>query len=155
MVQSMGFQRAGHDLATEQQQHIIELTYPLKKGMATHSSILAWRIPWTEEPGGLQSIGSQRVRHDWSDWAQHKEQRWDRVREKGNKQPQDPCMHKHLTATVRGRDYYAVSFHEERGRKWQPTPVVLPGTSHGQRILVGYSPCGHKSAGHDLATEHG
>ena len=32
--------------------------------MATHSSILAWRIPWTEEPGGLQSIGSQRVRHD-------------------------------------------------------------------------------------------
>ena len=34
--------------------------------MATHSSILAWRIPWTEEPGRLQSIGSQRVRHDWS-----------------------------------------------------------------------------------------
>ena len=34
---------------------------PLGKGMATHSSILAWRIPWTEEPGGLQSIGSQRV----------------------------------------------------------------------------------------------
>ena len=32
--------------------------------MATHSSILAWRIPWTEEPGGLQSVGSQRVRHD-------------------------------------------------------------------------------------------
>ena len=38
---------------------------PLEKGMATHSSILAWRIPWTEEPGELQSIGSQRVRHDW------------------------------------------------------------------------------------------
>ena len=37
---------------------------PLKKEMATHSSILAWRIPWTEEPGGLQSLGSQRVRHD-------------------------------------------------------------------------------------------
>ena len=36
---------------------------PLKKGMATHSSILAWRIPWTEEPGRLQSMGSQRVRH--------------------------------------------------------------------------------------------
>ena len=36
----------------------------LEKGMATHSSILAWRIPWTEEPGGLQSVGSQRVRHD-------------------------------------------------------------------------------------------
>ena len=36
----------------------------LEEGMATHSSILAWRIPWTEEPGGLQSIGLQRVRHD-------------------------------------------------------------------------------------------
>ena len=39
---------------------------PLKEGMATHSSILAWRIPGTEEPGGLQSMGSQRVRHDRS-----------------------------------------------------------------------------------------
>ena len=37
---------------------------PLEKVMATHSSILAWRIPWTVEPGGLQSMGSQRVRHD-------------------------------------------------------------------------------------------
>ena len=38
----------------------------LEKGMATQSSIIAWRIPWTEEPGGLQSVGSQRVRHDWA-----------------------------------------------------------------------------------------
>ena len=38
-------------------------------GMATPSSILAWRIPWTEEAAGLQSMGSQRVRHDWSDWT--------------------------------------------------------------------------------------
>ena len=37
---------------------------PLEKEMATHSSILAWRIPWMEEPGGLQSMGSQRVGHD-------------------------------------------------------------------------------------------
>ena len=37
---------------------------PLEKGMATHSSILAWRIPWTEESGKLQSVGSQRVGHD-------------------------------------------------------------------------------------------
>ena len=37
---------------------------PLEKRRAPHSSILAWRIPWTKEPGGLQSIGSQRVRHD-------------------------------------------------------------------------------------------
>ena len=39
---------------------------PLEKGMATHSSILAWRIPWTEEPGRLQSMGLQRVRHNWA-----------------------------------------------------------------------------------------
>ena len=37
---------------------------PLEKEMATHFSILAWKIPWTEEPGGLRSMGSQRVRHD-------------------------------------------------------------------------------------------
>ena len=37
---------------------------PLDKGMATHSGVLAWRIPWTEEPGGLQSMGSQRAGHD-------------------------------------------------------------------------------------------
>ena len=37
---------------------------PLEKQMATHSSILTWRIPWTEEPGGLQSMGSQRVGHN-------------------------------------------------------------------------------------------
>ena len=37
---------------------------PLEEGVATHSRILAWRIPWTEEPGGLQSTGSHRVRHD-------------------------------------------------------------------------------------------
>ena len=37
---------------------------PLEKEMAAHSSILAWKIPWTEEPGRLQSMGSQRIRHD-------------------------------------------------------------------------------------------
>ena len=37
--------------------------------MANHSSVLVWRIPWTEKPGGLLSIGLQRVGHDWSDWA--------------------------------------------------------------------------------------
>ena len=50
---------------------IINLTnyYILEKAMATHSSTLAWKIPWMEEPGGLPSMGSHRVRHDWSDLA--------------------------------------------------------------------------------------
>ena len=42
---------------------------PLEKGMTTHPRILAWRIPWTAEPGGLQFIGLQRVGHGWSDLA--------------------------------------------------------------------------------------
>ena len=45
---------------------------PLEKGMGAHSSILAWIIPWTEEPGRLQSMGSQRVRHDLAT----KQQQW-------------------------------------------------------------------------------
>ena len=44
---------------------ILDWGDPLEKGMTTHSSILAQRIPWTREPGGLQSTGSQRVRHNW------------------------------------------------------------------------------------------
>ena len=45
--------------------------HALEKEMATHSSVLAWRIPGTREPGGLPSMGSHRVGHDWSDLAQH------------------------------------------------------------------------------------
>ena len=48
----------------ETQVRSLDLDDPLEEGMATHSSILAWRIPWTEEPRGLQSMGSQRVRHN-------------------------------------------------------------------------------------------
>ena len=74
--------------------------HALEKKMATHSSVFAWRIPGTGEPGGLSSMGSHRVGHNWSDLAA------------------------------------AVSMRPWR-RKWQPTPVFLPGESHGQRSLVG------------------
>ena len=56
---------------------------PLEKEMETHSSTLAWKIPWTEEPGGLESMGSQRVRHDWVTsltlfWSKaHKSEHWE------------------------------------------------------------------------------
>ena len=55
-----------NDLPSAQETGVQLLVWedPLEKGMATHSSILAWRIPWTEEPGELQSMGSQRVGHD-------------------------------------------------------------------------------------------
>ena len=75
----MGLQRVRHDLETnslvaqrvkclpamwETWVRSLGREVPLEKDMATHSIILAWRIPWMEEPGGLQSMGSQRVGHD-------------------------------------------------------------------------------------------
>ena len=68
--------------------------------MATHSSTLAWKIPWTEEPGRLQSMGSLRVRHGWETSLS-------------------------LFTVMHWR------------RKWQPTPVFLPGESQGRGSLVG------------------
>ena len=57
---------------------------PLEESMATHSSTLAWRIPWTEEPGGLQSMGSQKVRHNYRNLeCVHKEK--ERMRERESK----------------------------------------------------------------------
>jgi len=97
--------------------------------MATHSSILAWRIPGTGEPGGLSSLGSHRVGHDWGDLAEVVAVAGQEGKENENK--------------LRER-VYIFSYHtwQVKGRKWQPTPVLLPGISHGQRSLVGCSPCG-------------
>ena len=69
--------------------------------MALHSSTLAWKIPWMEEPGRLQSMGSQRAGHDLATLLS-------------------------LFAFMPWR------------RKWQPTPVILPGTSQGWRSLAGF-----------------
>ena len=70
-MESLGFQggSAVKNLPAMQEMHEMQVQSlgwedPLEEKMATHSSILAWRIPWTEEPGGLLSIGSHRVRHD-------------------------------------------------------------------------------------------
>ena len=71
-----------------------------EKAMAPHSSTLAWKIPWMEEPSGLQSMGSLRVRHDWA------------------------------------TSLSLFTFTHWR-RKWQPTPMFLPGESQGRGSLVG------------------
>ena len=90
---------------------------PLEEAMTTHSSILARKTPWTEEPGGLQSMGSQRVRHNWTtEHACH-----------DNKML---YVIPRVTAPWR--------------REWQLTTVLLPGESHAQRSRAGYSPWGHK-----------
>ena len=52
--------------ATEAVAHYTNLHLLMEKGMATHSSVLSWRIPWTEKPSGLQSMGWQRAGHDWA-----------------------------------------------------------------------------------------
>ena len=78
-------------------QYLLDLytyLYIPEKAMATHSSTLAWEIPWTEEPGGLHSMGSRRVEHNW------------------------------MTSLS------LFTFMHWR-RKWQPTPVFLPGESQG------------------------
>ena len=71
----MGFPggSAGKNLRAMQETWVLSLGQEdsLQKGMATHSSILAWRIPWTEEPGGLQSTWSQRVGHNWATEQAH------------------------------------------------------------------------------------
>jgi len=77
-------------------------------GMAPHFSTLAWKIPWTEEPGRLQSTGSRRVGHDWA------------------------------------TSLSLFTFMHWR-RKWQPTPVFLPGESQGRGSLVGSHLWGHTS----------
>ena len=74
--------------------------------MAPHSSTLAWKIPWTEEPGRLQSMGLWRVRHNWA------------------------------------TSLWLFTFMHWR-RKWQPTPLFLPGESQGWRSLVGCRLWGH------------
>ena len=65
-----GFPRSsfGKESVCSAGDHVQSLCWedPLEEGRATHPSILAWRIPWTEEPGGLQSMGLQRVGHDWA-----------------------------------------------------------------------------------------
>ena len=107
--------------------------------MATHSSILALRIPWTEEPDGLQSIESQRVGHDWSDLAvMHISPSIKKVNVLAS---QVVLVVKTLPANAGNK---RCGFDPWDGkipwrRKWQPAPGFWPGKSHGQKSLVGYS----------------
>ena len=89
------FGKCHHHLTT-----IGELGLSAEKAVAPNSSTLAWKIPWMEEPGGLRSMGSQRVGHDWA------------------------------------ISLWLFTFMHWR-RKWQPTPVFLPGESQGRGSLVG------------------
>ena len=102
--------------------------------MATHSSVLAWRIPWREEPGGLQSMGSQRVRHDF---ANKQQQLYFKKKEgiPGSSVVKNPPANE--GDINRGRFNPYVGKIPWR-RVWKPTPIFLPAESHGERSLVGY-----------------
>jgi len=109
--------------------------------MATHSSVLAWRIPGMGEPGGLPSMGSHRVGHDWSDLAAAAAAAF-----------QVALVINPAFQCRRGKslrfDHWIGNFLWRRA--WKSTPVFLLEESHGQRSLVGYRPRGHKeSVGHD------
>ena len=112
---------------------------PLEKETATHSSTLAWKIPWMEEHGRLQSTGSQRVGHDWATSLHFIPMR------SGDSLMAQP--RKNLPE-VQETEMWVWSMGQEDlwRRKWQSIPVFLPGKSHGQRRLVGYSPWGCKEA---------
>ena len=99
----------------------------LEKEMATCSSILAWKIPWTEEPSRLQSMGSQRVGND-SDFIFFLSPMAHLVKNPLANAGDKRCSFDPWVGKIPWR------------RKWQPTPVFLPGESHVQRSLVGYSP---------------
>ena len=126
--------------------------HALEKEMATHSSILAWRIPRTAEPGGLLSMGSHRVGHDWSDLAAAALQ-WEKAmaphsstlawkipwaEEAGRLQSMGSLRVSHNWAT----SLSLFTFMHWR-RKWQPTPVFLPGEPQGWGSLVGCRLWGH------------
>ena len=105
--------------------------HALEKEMATHSSVLAWRIPGTREPGGLPSMGSHRVRHNWSDLAAAA------AGDSDGKESTYQCRKPGFYPWVRKIPWR---------REWQPTLLFLPGESHGQRSMVGYSPWGRKES---------
>ena len=108
--------------------------------MATHSSILAWRIPWTEEPGRLRSMGSQRVGLKWLNTHRHMHRLDIRGFPGGTSGKELACQCRRCKRPGFNSWVRKIPWR----RAWQCTPVFLPGESHGQRSLVGYGPWGRK-----------
>ena len=116
----------------------------MEKEMAAHSSILDWRVPWTGEPGRLQSMGLRRARHDR---ATKQRPLWRLPRWFSGKEPAYLCRR------CRRRGFKPLAGKIPWRRKWQPTSVFLPRKSHGQRSLESWS-VGSQWVRHNLATEN-
>ena len=108
--------------------------HALEKEMATDSSVLAWRIPGMGEPGGMPSLGSHRVGHDWSDLA---------AAAAAPFRASQVVLVKNLPA-VQETWVQSLGWKIPWWRAWQPTLVFCPQNFHGQRNLAGYSPWGCK-----------
>ena len=92
---------------------------PLEKEMATHASILAWEIPWTEQPGGLQSMGLQRVRHDWA--TSLSLSFFSAIKKNGICGNMDEPTDYHIEWTKSDRDvswYHLLAEFKRKGEKW-------------------------------------
>ena len=109
---------------------------PLEEEMATHSSTLASRIPWREEPGRLQSMGLQRAGHDWATSLHFTSSLISEGFPGGTSSKEPTCQYRRHKR--RGFDPWVRKIPWRR--KWQPTPVFLLGGSQGQRSLAGYIP---------------
>ena len=120
--------------------------------MAPHSSTLAWKIPWMEAPGGLQSMGLLRVGHDWANSLslftfRHWRRKWQPtlVFLPGESQGRWSLEGCRLWGCT-GSDTTEATSQQQPcvywRRQWHPTPVLLPGKSHGWRSLEGCSPWG-------------
>ena len=129
--------------------------------MAPHSSTTAWKIPWMEEPGSLQSMGSLRVGHDWMTSLSlfiliHWRRKWQptSIFLPGESQWWGSLVGCHLwghtesDTTERLHFHFPLSTFMHWRRKWQPTPVLLPGESQG-REPGGLPSMGSRRVGHD------
>ena len=130
----------GHDWSNFACMHALE------KEMAAHSSILAWRIPGTGKPGGLPSYGVTQSR-TWLKWLSSSSSSITLGHLSG-KEPACQCRRPKRCGFNSWVRKIACR------RAWQPTPEFLPGLSHGQRSLAGYSPWGRKVPVTTEATEH-
>ena len=158
---SIGSHRVGHDWSN------LAYVHALEKEMATHSGVLAWRIPGTGEPGGLPSLRSHRVGNDWSDTAAGLY--WILTDLEEGKYPSLVPYREKAMATHSSTLAWNIPWTEEPGRlhavhgvakswiwlstftftdwrrKWQPTPVFLPGESQGQGSMMWSHRVGHEA----------
>ena len=121
--------------------------------MATHSNILAWRIPWTEEPGGLQSMGLQRIGHDWANKDGTRHSVYVNPKVLILSFPGSSVVKNLLVSAGDMSSIPGLGRPPEEGNG-NPLQLFLPGKFYGQRSLVGFSPWGCRKSDTTEVTAH-